>query len=185
MVLAYLGLSCTQDQLARQLDLRRPLGAPASNLIHLRSEILDATLGSGDIDELRSDLAPGTPPTVFVRAAEFPYWHGQVSQHAHVVGGADERSVHVLDPAAGHSPIAVSIGDFILGWGEMNYLCATLVREWFCRSKRDPLDSRKGDHLTIEKGNLSGIKERPRRLSSAGTTGATGCAVSVITADAG
>jgi hypothetical protein len=35
MVLAYLGLPSTQEHLARELDVRPPLGAPASNVTRL------------------------------------------------------------------------------------------------------------------------------------------------------
>ena len=122
MVLAYLGLSLTQDLLARKLDVHPPLGAPASNVARLRSDVLDVTFTSGSLDDLRAHLARGNPPIVFVQAGEFPHWRGHVSQHAVVVVGADEQAVHVLDPAAGAAPIPVSTGDFLLAWSELDYI---------------------------------------------------------------
>lgn len=128
MVLAYLGLSSTQGSLARKLDVRLPLGAPASNVTRLCSDTLDVKFTSGDLDDLRAYLNQGHPPIVFVQAGEFPHWRGHVSQHAVVVVGADEQSVYVLDPAAGADPIPVPTGDFLLAWSELGYICAILVR---------------------------------------------------------
>jgi len=122
MVLAYLGFPSTQDRLARELDVRPPLGAPASNVTRLRSNILDVTFTSGDLNDLQSHLARGNPPIVFVQAGEFPHWRGHISQHAVVVVGVDERSVHVLDPAAGADPISIPSGDFLLAWSELGYI---------------------------------------------------------------
>lgn len=128
MVLAYLGLSSTPGSLARKLDVRPPLGAPASNVARLRSHILDVTFTSGDLDDLRAHLNHGHPPIVFVQAGEFPHWRGRVSQHAVVVVGADEQSMYVLDPAAGADPIPVPTGDFLLAWSELGYIYAVLIR---------------------------------------------------------
>jgi len=73
MVLAYLGLPSTQDRLARELDVRPPLGAPASSVIRLRSDVLDVTFTSGSLNDLRSHLAQGHPPTVFVQVGEIAF----------------------------------------------------------------------------------------------------------------
>jgi len=128
MVLAYLGFSRTQDRLARKLDTRPPLGAPASNVTRLRSSVLDVTFTSGDLGDLQSHLARGNPPIVFVQASEFPHWRDRVSQHAVVVVGIDGQFVHILDPAADATLIPISIGDFLLAWSELGYIYALLVR---------------------------------------------------------
>jgi ABC-type bacteriocin/lantibiotic exporter with double-glycine peptidase domain len=127
MVLAYLGLPSTQEHLTRELDVRPPLGAPASNVTRLRPDALDVTLAPGDLDDLRGCLARGDPPIVFVQAGEFPHWRGHVAQHAVVVVKADEESVHVLDPAATESPLPVPVDDFMLAWSEMECLYAVLT----------------------------------------------------------
>jgi ABC-type bacteriocin/lantibiotic exporter with double-glycine peptidase domain len=129
MVLAYLDLPSPQHRLARDLDVRPPLGAPASNVICLHSDVLDVTLASGSLDDLRAHLENGDPPIVFVQAGEFPHWRECISQHAVVVVNIDEQAVHILDPAASASPISVSIGDFMLAWGELDFLYAFLVRK--------------------------------------------------------
>jgi len=128
MVLAYLDLPSSQDRLARELDVRPPVGAPASNVIRLRSDVLDVTFTAGSLDDLREHLAHSTPPIVFVQAGELPHWHGHISQHAIVVIGVDERDVHVLDPATGAAPISIPVGDFLLAWGELDYIYALVVR---------------------------------------------------------
>jgi ABC-type bacteriocin/lantibiotic exporter with double-glycine peptidase domain len=128
MVLTYLGLPAAQERLARELDTRPPLGAPASNVTRLRSNVLDATIAADDLDGLRTHLAHGVSPIVFVQTGELPHWQGRVSQHALVVVGMDEHDVLVLDPAANADPISVPIADFVLAWGEMDYLFALFTR---------------------------------------------------------
>ncbi len=49
MVLAYLGLSSTQGRLTRKLDVRPPLGAPASNVTRLRSNTLYLEFGQNKL----------------------------------------------------------------------------------------------------------------------------------------
>ena len=128
MVLAYLNLPIAQDRLSRELDVRPPLGAPASNVVRLRSDVLDVAFTSGSLNDLQAHLAQGTPPIVFVQAGELPHWQDHVAQHAVVVVGLDDQTIHILDPAAGASPIAVPIGDFMLAWSELDYLYALLSR---------------------------------------------------------
>ena len=123
-----MGLPNAQEQLARELDVRPPLGAPASNVLRLRSDALDVTFPSGNISDLRTQLAQGNPPIVFVQASELPHWQDCISQHAIVVVGLDEQTVQILDPADDPSPIPVPIGDFLLAWSELDYIRAVLVR---------------------------------------------------------
>ena len=127
MVLDYLGIPYAQEQLARELSVRPPLGAPASNVLRLRSDVLDVTFTSGNLSDLRTQLAQGSPPIVFVQAGELPHWQSHISQHAVVVVGLDEQTVQILDPAANSSPIPVPIGDFLLAWSELDYIYAVLV----------------------------------------------------------
>jgi len=128
MVLDYLDLTIPLDHLIRQLDVRPPLGAPASNVRNLRSDALDVTFTSGTLSDLRSHLAQSNPPIVFVQAGELAHWRGRVSQHAIVVVGIDEQNVYILDPAAEDRPIPIPIGDFMLAWVEMDNLYALIRR---------------------------------------------------------
>jgi ABC-type bacteriocin/lantibiotic exporter with double-glycine peptidase domain len=128
MVLSYLGFRSVQDHLARELDARPPLGTPASSVTLLRSDVLDVTFTSGDLDDLRVHLAHDWPPIVFVQAGELSHWRGHVSQHAVVVVGVDRQAVYVLDPAADAVPLSIPIGDFLLAWSELDYIYALIVR---------------------------------------------------------
>jgi len=129
MVLDYLGITVEQKRLARILGVRAPLGAPASNVLCLRSETVDVVFADGAIRDLQNYLALGWPIIVFVQADELPHWRGCISQHAIVVVGIDEISVSVLDPAAGSQVIDVPLGDFLLAWGELAYLYAVITTQ--------------------------------------------------------
>lgn len=128
MVLEYLGVPESQQSLARKLDVRPPLGAPASNVTRLRSDILETTCATGTLDDLRLCVARGHAPIVFVQAGELPHWRGRKSQHALVVVGVTEAPVSVLDPGADEKPIPVPMGDFTLAWLEMDCLYALIIR---------------------------------------------------------
>ena len=128
MVLEHLGVRESQQSLARKLDVRSPLGAPASNVMHLRSDILEATCSTGTLGDLRQCVARGYAPIAFLQAGELPHWRGRRSQHAVVVVGVAEASVCLLDPAADESTIRVPAGDFLLAWIEMDCLYALITR---------------------------------------------------------
>ncbi|MEJ5309984.1 MAG: C39 family peptidase [Anaerolineae bacterium] len=129
MVLDYLGIIVEQKHLARILGVRVPLGAPASNVLRLRSETVEVIFAEGAVHDLRNYLALERPLIVFVQAGELPHWRGCVSQHAIVVVGIDEASVDILDPAAGSEVIDVPLGDFLLAWSELSYLYAVITTQ--------------------------------------------------------
>ncbi len=126
MVLEYAGLLVKQRQLARDLGVRAPLGAPASNITRLQSDTVDVIFTKGALEDIYSHLARNWPLIVFVQAGELPHWRGQRSQHAIVVVGIDEETVYILDPAASPCVIAISRGDFLLAWSELDYIYALL-----------------------------------------------------------
>lgn len=129
MVLDYLCITVEQRRLARILGVCTPLGAPASNVMRLRSETVDIIFADGAVRDLQNHLALERPIIVFVQAGELPHWRGCVSQHAIVVVGMDEVCVGVLDPAAGSEVIDVPLGDFLLAWSELAYLYAVIVTQ--------------------------------------------------------
>jgi len=126
MALAYLGISCSQDDLARRLGVRPHLGAPSSCLLRLRSAALDVIYTAGDLEDLATWLDQGLPVLVFVQADQLPYWRGQQFQHAVVVLGLDTQAVYLLDPAADATPMRVLRGDFMLAWDEMDCVYAII-----------------------------------------------------------
>jgi len=128
MVLTYLGISCSQDDLARQLGVRPHLGAPSSRLLRLRSAVLDMIYTAGDLEDLAVWLDQGLPALAFVQVDQLPYWRGQQFQHAVVIVGLDTQAVYLLDPAADAAPIRVLRGDFNLAWDEMDCVYAIFRR---------------------------------------------------------
>lgn len=131
MVLTYLGIVCSQADLARQLGTRPRIGTPQANIERLRSLGLDVIyVVHGDAEALRELIKRRLPAIVFVQTSELPYWHGHVSRHALVVVGIDNVTVRVLDPAMAPEPLTVPLGDFMLAWDEVDNTCAVIsVRE--------------------------------------------------------
>ncbi|HOT91669.1 MAG TPA: C39 family peptidase [Anaerolineae bacterium] len=126
MALDYLGIPVAQEELARRLEVRPRIGAPSSRLLRLRSETLDVVYADGDLYDLLAWLEAGTPVIVFVQVDQLPYWQGQHFQHALLLTGSDAESLYLLDPAADSAPIAVSQGDFLLAWDEMECVYAVI-----------------------------------------------------------
>lgn len=134
MILAHLGISRSQEALARQLGLRPSLGVPAPNILRLTQSGLEVTYASGELDDLQRAVRLGQPIIAFVQAGELAHWHGHTFQHAVVVVGMDnlEReplTVYALDPAAGTEPIPTPIGDFLLAWAEVDNTFSTITRK--------------------------------------------------------
>ena len=61
-----------------------------------------------------------------IQAGELSQWSGEYFQHAVVVIGHDAAQVWLLDPAAPPGSITVSVDEFLLAWGEMDYRYAAL-----------------------------------------------------------
>jgi ABC-type bacteriocin/lantibiotic exporter with double-glycine peptidase domain len=128
MALDYLGLPVAQEELARRLGVRPYIGAPSSRLLNLRSAALDVVHTDGSLYELLAWLEAGMPVIVFVQVDQLPYWHGQHFQHALLLTGSDAECLYLLDPAADAAPIAVSHGDFLLAWDEMECVYAVISK---------------------------------------------------------
>lgn len=126
MVLAYLGIKKSQDELGKELGLRPYLGVPAFKIKELTSSRLFVTYGVGTVAEINAANLQGIPVIAFVEAGELPHWHGRKAQHAVVVTGLIEQKIALLDPAMEEHPILVSIDDFLLGWFEMDNRYATI-----------------------------------------------------------
>lgn len=100
MALAHLGIARSQAELARILQVRPGFGAPASNILNLRSRRIEATYHTNGVwDDLHAWLQRQVPVIVCVQAGELPHWKGAQAQHAGVIVGLDEDNVHFHDPA--------------------------------------------------------------------------------------
>jgi ABC-type bacteriocin/lantibiotic exporter with double-glycine peptidase domain len=127
MVLAFHGISRSQDDLAKQLSIKPSLGAPARNIQQLASNEIAVTYEEGSLEHLRAWLMSGLPVIAFVQAGELLHWRGEFFQHAVVVIGLEESTVWLLDPDMDATPIATPVDEFMLAWGEMDYLYAAMI----------------------------------------------------------
>jgi len=128
MVLAYFDIIRSQEQLARQLQVRPALGAPAPNIRRLASQQLDVDYGEGTLEQIADWLARSIPVIVFVQAGELPRWREERFQHAVVIVGLTEDSIWLLDPEGDPQPEAVPVEAFLLAWSGMDYLHAVVRR---------------------------------------------------------
>lgn len=130
MVLAYLGVSCSQDDLARQMGTRPRFGTMYSNITRLRSDALEVVYSAnGLLRDVAAWLARRVPIIAFVQMRELPYWNGRWSQHAVVIVGLDDVAVHLLDPAREAGVISVPVPYFLLAWGEIDSTYAVIIRK--------------------------------------------------------
>lgn len=128
MVLAYYGIRRSQRRLAALLSVRPNLGTPASTIQRIQNRTISVEYGSATLTKLTVATQNGLPVIAFIQAVELPHWRGQYFQHAVVVVGVVAGTVYLLDPASASSPEAVSEGDFMLAWDEMDNLCAVVRR---------------------------------------------------------
>ncbi|MBE7557302.1 MAG: C39 family peptidase [Anaerolineales bacterium] len=128
MVLAYLGISRTQDALAKTLGLNPPFGTRHSNIKKLASAKIKVTYEAGDLATIRHWIEQGTPVIVFVQAGDLPHWSGQHFQHAVVVVGVEGQRVYLMDPALDEGSTPVEEEAFMLAWSWFDYYYATLIR---------------------------------------------------------
>lgn len=127
MVFNYLGISHSHKDLTRQLGVRPPFGAPASNVTRLRSASYKVIYSQGSIDDIAAWLARDIPVIAFIQAGELPFWRDHRFQHAVVLVGLKGQTLYVLDPAGEATPMEVSIGDFMLAWQEMDFMFAVIT----------------------------------------------------------
>jgi hypothetical protein len=134
MVLAYIGISRSQEALGRVMGIQLPIGTLRSNIKKLASLQITVTYDAGRLEDIKQRLNQDTPVIVFLDAGELPHWHEYdlsqrvVIQHAAVVVGLDSRTVYLMDPALDSGPTPSPIGDFMLAWDEMENYYAMLTR---------------------------------------------------------
>ncbi len=74
MVLAYLGVTISQTELARMLGTHPLVGTPYSRTTRLRSLSIDVVYQTGDLGNVAHWLTQGAPVIAFVQLRELPYW---------------------------------------------------------------------------------------------------------------
>lgn len=118
MVLNYLGIRRSQDELARQMRSIPHVGTVGRNILNLQSSELRVVYTQGTLEQLRAWLSQEVPVIALVQTAELPYWDKVEARRTVVVVGLDEENVYLLDPARDPEVITVSRGDFALAWEE-------------------------------------------------------------------
>ena len=127
MILAYLEQPTMQEDIARQIG-QHPWGTPASNIRRLSAWGLSVRYETTSLLGLQASLDAGIVPIVFVRTAELPYWQ-EDTPHAVVAIGMDAEAPYLLDPAyPEETPVAVSLGDFMLAWSHFDQAMATIEK---------------------------------------------------------
>ena len=129
IVLTYLGVVCSQEDLAQQMGSRPIIGTPRSRLTRLQSREISVALSvGGDLETMRQNLERQLPVIISIQTAELSYWHGHASRHAVVVVGIEDQDAKVLDPAFPASPVSVPLDELMLAWDEMDNAYAVLSR---------------------------------------------------------
>lgn len=128
MVLAYLGISRSQESISKTLGLNPPFGVRHSNIKKLASSKIKVNYQAGTLKDIRDQLEQNVPVIVFVQAGDLPQWSGHSFQHAVVVVGLEQQMVYVMDPALADGPTPVDEEAFMLAWSSMDYYYATLSR---------------------------------------------------------
>ena len=127
MVLAYLGISHSQESLGKILALNPPFGTRHSHIQKLASANIKVTYETGTLADLHHWLAQDVPVIAFVQAGDLPHWSGHHFQHAVVVVGIEEQTVYLMDPALNTGPTATDTESFLLAWSAMDYYYAALT----------------------------------------------------------
>lgn len=130
MVLTYHSISFRHPHLPRLLKTQKQ-GTVFGNLAFLEKIDVHTEVGkSNDYDNitlLTSTLENSNPLIVGVLTSELQTYWKERAYHAVVVVGMDEQNVLLNDPAFKHSPQIVPIDEFLIAWGEHDYLYAILT----------------------------------------------------------
>ena len=108
MVLAYFGVTRSQEVIGKTLGLNPPFGTRHSNIQKLASSTLLVTYEAGDLPDIRNWLDQDVPVIAFVQAGELPHWSGYHFQHAFAIFRYDpahpdegewkvRREIHLLE----------------------------------------------------------------------------------------
>lgn len=122
MVLAYLLVSTTYDQLAKRLRTQW-FGTPFGNVIYLESLGLNVTLAyQGTLELFEQTIDLGLPVIVNVKTIEWEHWQGEETYHAVVVVGIDRNAetIYIHDPFFAEAPIALPLDKFLNAWEEQD-----------------------------------------------------------------
>ena len=125
MVLDYLQVLVKYPHLLSLLRVKA-YGTSFSSLQNLEALDLSVHIDEGDIQQLRQYLDDGLPSIVFVDTGQLTsYWQEQTS-HAVVIVGIEDDQIYLNDPELDSGPQSVPTDEFLLAWGEKDYLYAVV-----------------------------------------------------------
>ena len=127
MVLLTLGDEASEDQLAQLFDTEW-YGTPAGRIQRLTQRGYRVTYEQTTLEQLQHYLNQQIPIIVFLRTGGLPGWQEDVA-HAGVLIGLTPDTAVFHDPARESGPDEISLDAFLLAWSEMDYYCATIMRE--------------------------------------------------------
>lgn len=122
MVLAYLLVPTTYDQIAKRLRTQE-FGTPFGNVTYLASLGLSVTLAyQGTLELFDQTIDLGLPVIVNVKTIDWDHWHGEETYHAVVVVGIDRstETVYIHDPFFTEAPLALPLTKFLNAWEEQD-----------------------------------------------------------------
>lgn len=100
-----------------------------SRIVNLESNRLHVIFRrDGALGDLQNWLNTQTPVIAAVQASQLHYWKQQTFQHAVVVVGIENTTVHLLDPGIEQAPTAVEVDEFFLAWYELENRYAVISR---------------------------------------------------------
>lgn len=126
MVLNYVGKPIAYRRLVSALEIIPTVGTPSSKIRNLVRLGVTVQYQRGTIERLCDHIRNNQPCIIFVQTAELPY-RKDITDHAVVVVGFDERFFYIHDPEFAESPINVPHGDLDLAWLEHDELYAVLT----------------------------------------------------------
>lgn len=127
MAMQYIGAAIRYPRLLRLLEVQDS-GAIFRRITNLRSHGFMITYEEGDMQRLRALIDKGLPVIVAVLTSQLTHWKGELSYHAIIVVGYDDKSIIVNDPAFSTGNLTIPTDEFELAWLERDYLFATIER---------------------------------------------------------
>lgn len=127
MMLGYLGLSVTEEELATKLGTT-PLGTTGRNLLRLQNSSLSVVYGPLTLPLIQTELDQNRPVIVLVSTIFLDYWQRDTA-HAVVVVGYDEEHLFLNDPAFADAPQTATVDGFLAAWGEFDYLAGVITKQ--------------------------------------------------------
>lgn len=133
MVLDYLGIKRTEDEVAKALGTT-PLGTNVMNIELLPKELgLEVWTGDMSLGGLKDFIDKGIPVIVVVETPSLPYCDpNQRRRHTLVVVGYDDESVYVNDALLSDVPTPIPWHNFLTAWADLGNFAAVIQRKGYC-----------------------------------------------------